>query len=76
MESKGQALRINSYTMFGWVEMGEGGKLRKKKGEENVIFHSLVGVKTQRKENGWMGFPPEPTIYFPFVFGKKWERKW
>ena len=46
------------------------------KGGKNVIFHCLVGVKRERKENRVDRiFHPGPPFFF-FNLGKKKKRKW
>jgi hypothetical protein len=48
------------------------------KGKENVIFHCLVGMQRERKENGVVGvFYLDPPFFFFFSskLGRKWEEK-
>ena len=60
--------------MFGWSEKWKDGKREMEKGGKNGIFHCLVGVKRERKENRVDRiFHPGPPFFF-FNLGKKREK--
>ena len=53
------------YSVFGWEDCREDGKLWMENGMENSVFHCLGSKgKLGRMENGMDYFPPGPTIIF------------
>ena len=53
------------YSVFGWEDCREDGKLWMENGMENSVFHCLRSKgKLGRMENGMDYFPPGPTIIF------------